>query len=263
MFRRAHRSARASAVDRSPRRIRPEGVDDPDGIVRFVSGRWPVSSWSSCRRSVAFVTLLVLAGGGMAPFLAIYARVLGLVALRCDGCTDGLGTCRCRRWSLSMWRALLRDMLPGGAAIAIDATAVVVIRNASPGHRHGGQGISRSRPRCRAVLPSRRLDLRERFGFAGARSRRPGRSGSPEVRSGANAACCRSSSGFGVSALDALSVQSSRSECSRGRSSKTRLRCFRSWLRRWPWAMQVAVWSLTLVALGRARRVLARRCCGA
>ena len=74
---------------------------------------------------VAFVTLLVLAGAGIAPFFAIYL-VSGLVAL--------VATVAATGWTLplpavdrSMWRALLRDMLPYGAAIAINATAVVVI----------------------------------------------------------------------------------------------------------------------------------------
>jgi O-antigen/teichoic acid export membrane protein len=74
---------------------------------------------------VAFVTLLVLAGAGIAPFFAIYL-VSGLVVL--------VATIAVTGWTLplpavdfSVWRTLLRDMLPYGAAIAISATAVILI----------------------------------------------------------------------------------------------------------------------------------------
>ena len=94
-----------------------KGVDDPDDVVASsrLGGR---SSWSSCRRSSAFVTLLVLVGAGIVPFFAMYL-VSGLVRTRCDGCSDGLDQCHSPAVDLRLlWRALLRDMLPYGAAIA-------------------------------------------------------------------------------------------------------------------------------------------------
>jgi O-antigen/teichoic acid export membrane protein len=74
---------------------------------------------------VAFVTLLVLAGAGIAPFFAIYL-VSGFVALVATIAVAGW-TLPLPTVDLSMWRTLLRDMLPYGAATAISATGVVLI----------------------------------------------------------------------------------------------------------------------------------------
>jgi O-antigen/teichoic acid export membrane protein len=72
-----------------------------------------------------FVTLLVLAGAGIVPFFAIYL-VSGLVALVATVAATGW-TFPLPAVDLDRWRALLRDMLPYGAAIAVNATAVVLI----------------------------------------------------------------------------------------------------------------------------------------
>lgn len=73
----------------------------------------------------SLVVLLVLTGAGLAPFFAIYL-VSSLVAL--------VATVALAGWSLplpavelAIWRTLLRDMLPYGAATAVSATGVVLM----------------------------------------------------------------------------------------------------------------------------------------
>lgn len=74
---------------------------------------------------VAFVALLVVAGAGLVPFFGMFL-VSSLVAF--------IATARLTGWGITppavdlfTWRTLLRDMVPYGAALAISATAAVLV----------------------------------------------------------------------------------------------------------------------------------------